>query len=193
MNENERELTGLLAENLERNFPLVVEYYTPQLFRICSRLVREEAADMVQQTLFLVYVSFKGRTPDWLRSLNLSAYLIRSARNECYKYLKKKSRGGQVHSLSVIHETQFEALFDDPWDKVARRQDLAEAIQSLPQIYQKVFYLYYEKGMKDREIASALGEPEPTIRSRLSRGRELLRTYFGISLSEEREGDEKDV
>lgn len=187
----ENELARLLAEDLERNFPIVVEYSTPWLFRVCSRLVGQDAEDMVQQTLLRVYGSFKGRTPAWLSALNLGAYLLTCARNECYKCLGKRAQGGPVQSLSVIHETQFEALFDDPWDRVARRQDLAEAIGTLPQIYQIVLYLYYEKDLKVKEIALVLGEVEVTIRSRLSRARELLRAYFGMSLEESREGEEK--
>ncbi|HEY1350757.1 MAG TPA: sigma-70 family RNA polymerase sigma factor [Ktedonobacteraceae bacterium] len=190
---HENELAGLLAEDLERYFPMVVEYYTPQLFSVCSRLVGSEAEDIVQQTLIHVYGSFKGRTPAWLSSLNVGAYLLKSARNECYKCLNKRAQGGSPQSLSVIHETQFEALFDDPWDSVLRRQDLTEAIQTLPQLYQEVLYLYYEKDLKIKEIAREYGEPDGTIRSRLSRARELLRTYFGIPLEEKREREERHV
>jgi RNA polymerase sigma-70 factor (ECF subfamily) len=185
----ENELAGLLAEDLEQNFPLVVAYYTPRLFSLCAKMVGSEAEDIVQQTMMQVYIRFKGRDPAWFRSLNLRAYLFQSARNECYKCLKR-SQAGPV-PLSVVYETHFETLFDDPWNTVAIRQDLAEAIGGLPRIYQHVLYLYYGKDLQVKEIARRLGELEVTIRSRLSRARDMLRVYFGVLLEEKEKGEEK--
>jgi RNA polymerase sigma-70 factor (ECF subfamily) len=160
------------------------------LLSLCSKKVGPEAEDIVQQTWMHVYIRFKGRDPAWIASLNLRAYLFQSVRNECYKWLKKL-QAGPVQSLSVIHETQLEALFDDPWDTVAMRQDLAGAIESLPDIYQHVLYFYYRKDLPVKEIARRLEELEGTIRSRLSRAREMLRVYFNISLEEKEEGENR--
>ena len=106
----------------------------------------------------------------------------------------RMAQAGQAHSLSAIHEAEaeFEALFDDPWDRLAMRQDLVTAIQTLPRIYQEVLYLHYGKDMQVSAIAQSLDEKEGTIRSRLSRARDLLRAYFDIAL-EEREGDRRHV
>jgi len=180
----ENELARLLAEHLEQNFPLVVEYFTPRLLSFCAKIGGgSEAEDIVQQTLVQVYTRLKGRDPAWIASLQLGAYLFQSTRHECYKWLKK-SQAGPVQSLSVVYDAQFEALFDDPWETVALRQELAEAIGSLPDIYQRVLYLYYGKDLPIEEIARRLGVGDGTIKSRLSRARKMLRVYFNISLDE---------
>ena len=46
---------------------------------------------------------------------------------------------------------------------------------SLPQIYRTALHLYYFEGLSVAEIAQATGCREGTVKSRLSRGRELLK------------------
>lgn len=187
----ENELARLLAEDLEQNFPLVVERYTSRLLSFCVKMVGEsEAEDIVQQTLVQVYTRLKGGDPIWIASLQPGAYLFQSARHECYKWLKR-SQVRPTQSLSAVYEAQFEALFDNPWETVALRQELAEAIGSLPDIYQQVLYLCYGKDLQIEEIAQRLGEKQGTIKSRLSRAREMLRVYFNISLREKEERGEE--
>jgi RNA polymerase sigma-70 factor (ECF subfamily) len=61
---------------------------------------------------------------------------------------------------------------------VARQQQqglLASALQSVPVDYQIALELFYFEAMPIAEMASVLERPVGTIKSLLSRGRELLR------------------
>ena len=49
------------------------------------------------------------------------------------------------------------------------------AVLSLPASYRTVIHLYYFEGLSVSEIATACGCAPGTIKSRLSRGRDLLR------------------
>ena len=52
---------------------------------------------------------------------------------------------------------------------------LQEAMKSLPDDTRLSIVLYYMEGMKVAEVAAAQGVSEGTVKSRLSRGREMLR------------------
>ena len=54
-------------------------------------------------------------------------------------------------------------------------RELLEEIFSLPPKERTAVHLYYYEGYKTAEIAQITGEPEGTVRSRLSRARKALR------------------
>ena len=56
-----------------------------------------------------------------------------------------------------------------------QHSDLYEALLSLDEKYRLPVVLFYLEGFKTREIASLLGVPEGTVKSRLRTARELLR------------------
>ena len=54
-------------------------------------------------------------------------------------------------------------------------KDLIEAVKALPQKYLQVIELYYFEDYRISQIAEILSEKENTIKSRLKRGREILK------------------
>lgn len=62
-----------------------------------------------------------------------------------------------------------------------QREDLSfvwEAVKDLPVKYREVIHLFYYEGFSTGQIAAILKQKEPTIRSRLMRGRERLKTIL---------------
>ena len=59
-----------------------------------------------------------------------------------------------------------------------------EAITKLPVIYKDVVYLYYYEGYTTPEIAAMLNCSQSTIRNRLMRARNLLKTMLGGEFDE---------
>ena len=59
-------------------------------------------------------------------------------------------------------------------------RDLERAIAKLPEEQRSVLLLVGLEGMRYEEVAEVLKVPVGTIRSRLSRGRELLRQLMGM-------------
>lgn len=51
-------------------------------------------------------------------------------------------------------------------------------MKELPVKYREVIHLFYYEGLSTGEIAGILKEKEPTVRSRLMRGREKLRSIL---------------
>jgi RNA polymerase sigma-70 factor (ECF subfamily) len=59
--------------------------------------------------------------------------------------------------------------------------DLATAIRGLPPIHRAVVHLFYREGMSVEEIASVLGIPAGTIKSRLHHARQALKRQMGAA------------
>lgn len=79
-------------------------------------------------------------------------------------------------------------LFRSPWRKRTEPLDehrpaaaepesggVLEAVLALPPNYRVPIHLFYYEGMSVSEIAAALGKREDAVRTRLSRGRAMLR------------------
>lgn len=56
--------------------------------------------------------------------------------------------------------------------------ELKEAYASVNEPYRLPLELYYNQGFKVREIAEILSLPENTVKTRLSKGRKILKDYY---------------
>lgn len=137
-----------------------------------------------EQTLYRVSKSILGNDQDCEDAINnaiLKAYekldslkeeqyfktwLIRIVINECNSLRRK-----QLKFLS------FEDVFKNKKiDEKEDYNDLYIAIQSLPKKIKVPIVLYYIEGYSIDEIKEILDIPQGTVKSRLSRGRKLLKT-----------------
>lgn len=104
------------------------------------------------------------RSRERLRDPNaLSPWLTRILVNECYAILRRRKR---------------ETLMDDlPERETApdARPDIYQLFTSLEEKYRLPMLLYYVEGYSVAETAQALRLPQGTVKSRLHRGRMLLR------------------
>lgn len=73
-----------------------------------------------------------------------------------------------------------EDLPDDDWDEEKLIEGLQNSsvislIQRLPDKYKEVLILYYYQDLKVEDICSIINEPQGTIKSKLHRGRNMLK------------------
>ena len=64
------------------------------------------------------------------------------------------------------------------WEQLCQKEQAAEVKKALSQLRpqdQEIFFRYYQLCQTASEIAQALDMPPSTVRSRLSRGRQVLR------------------
>ena len=73
----------------------------------------------------------------------------------------------ELRGASAVHE----ALDDEGRDRIVRR-----AVLGLPSKYRESLILFYFHDMNVSAAAQSLGLPEGTVKARLSRGREILRS-----------------
>lgn len=124
---------------------------------------RAEAEDAVQET-FLKYLE---KCPKIDGPEHERRWLMRVLVNGC----KNRLRSARLRKNVPLEEAAAVASAEE-------RRELEE-VMALPVKERAVIHLYYYEGYKTAEIAQILGEAEGTVRSRMSRAREKLRTLIG--------------
>jgi RNA polymerase sigma-70 factor (ECF subfamily) len=157
-----------------------------ELRRIALRLTQspESAEDLVQETLLHAFQGF-GR---FRRGTNLRAWLMRILLNLFISHYRHQQRSVPTISLEGLLEelemAEEEAglLIDEsavsPEDALLARvldEEVERALEKLPDAFREAVILCDLQGLSYAEAAQQLGVPIGTVRSRLSRGREILR------------------
>jgi RNA polymerase sigma factor (sigma-70 family) len=156
---------------------LLMDEYGDMLLRTASLLLkdRQSAEEAVQDTFIQAYTKMSQlQEPD-----RLKAWLIRIVVNRCRMRQRTWSwrnifpAGGS--ELQINEDADFtagaEELFMVEWHNVR----LAESMRNLDYLYRECLTLYYFHEMSIREISEQLNTSENTIKSRLARGRTLLK------------------
>ncbi len=105
---------------------------------------------------------------------NLRAWLGTVARN---KAVERFRRFRQPLTL----EEDILRVEDDLWQQLSAKERAAmvqEALNTLCPQDREIFFRYYDLGQNARQIAAIMQMPHSTVRTRLSRGRQTLKTYF---------------
>lgn len=133
------------------------------LYRVAkSILLRDEdCEDAVQEAIIKAY--------DKLHTLKEERYfktwLVRILLNECYNLKRKEV-------AKVPYEECFESAKSE---EKADYSDLYIAIKNLPEKIKITIVLHYVEGYSVEEIKQILKIPSGTVKSRLSKGRKLLK------------------
>jgi RNA polymerase sigma-70 factor, ECF subfamily len=130
---------------------------------------RDEAEDLVQETLRHALESFDRYTPGtncraWLLSI---LHHVRSNR--------RRARGRSPIVPNADDTLESTVAFVPPVPQQLTDEDLLGALRRLPEQYQEVIVLSDVDELAYKEIASTLSIPIGTVMSRLHRGRALLR------------------
>jgi len=153
-------------------------------YNFAVRLTRDEvdAEDLVQEAALRACRFFEQFRP----GTNFRAWFFKILAN-CYNNRLRQDgrRGGQVSiedapPLHLYLRSSELGLIDgeaDPARAFLERlgtDEIADALNQLPEDYKTVATLYFVEDFKYEEIADVLGIPIGTVRSRLHRGRRLL-------------------
>ncbi len=151
-------------------FGPLLEKEIPRLRRYAFALTRNmsRADDLVQDTL----VRAIAKQGFWQWGTNLRAWLFTLMHNQRADFVRRSAREGAAVD------------FDDTWPRPTTTtdpaaglslRDLDRALARIPEERRQVILLIGLEDISYKEAATILDVPIGTIRSRLSRGRELLR------------------
>jgi RNA polymerase sigma-70 factor (ECF subfamily) len=159
-----------------------IEEEIPRLRRYARALTRDinAADDLVQDCLTRAL----SKVHLWQKGTDLRAWLFTILHNQYVNHVRRAVREGAAVGLS---ETEPMLTSAPNQGKRLELRDLERAIAKLPEEQRSVLLLVGLEGMRYEEVAAVLDVPVGTIRSRLSRGREMLRQLMG--LNPERTGD----
>ena len=150
----------------ETEFTAAAERHLDMVYRIALNSLRHpaDAEDAVQNTMLRLW-----RTDtDFAGEEHLRRWLARVAVTESRRIAAHPWR-----RRAVSLEEAREPVFQD-----RERRELYEAVMGLPAKYRVPLYLYYYEGYAVAEIGEILGLKPSTVQTRLSRGREKLKTML---------------
>ncbi|GAA3697098.1 RNA polymerase sigma factor SigE [Zhihengliuella alba] len=152
----------------------IVEEHSSQVYRLAYRLTGNapDAEDLTQETFVRVFRSLHTFTPG-----TIGGWLHRITTNLFLDQARRKSR------------IRFDALAPDAESRLAGREpgpertfehnnldvDVQRALDALPADFRAAVVLCDLEGFSYEEVAAALGVKLGTVRSRIHRGRALLR------------------
>ncbi len=181
---DEAALVAELKAGSEEAFAYLLHVYQNPVFNLVSHIVenRTELADVLQDVFVKIFKGirhFQGES-------SLRTWIYRIAVHEASNHRRSWLRRHRREPVSLDEggaEPVAEALESRSWSETpylaleqAERQDLVKrALASLAQPYRAVVILREMEGLSYEEIAEVLGVAEGTVKSRLVRGRELLR------------------
>jgi RNA polymerase sigma-70 factor (ECF subfamily) len=139
----------------------------------------DDAQDLMQETLFKAYRFWDK----FEKGTNIVGWLTQIMKNSYINNYRKESRSprtveldenfshdrSEPEPLAAIHhaeEKDAKDIFED---------EIASSLESLPSAFRTVVVLSDLRGFTYDEIASAIAVPVGTVRSRLHRGRKMLR------------------
>jgi RNA polymerase sigma-70 factor (ECF subfamily) len=171
----QRVLAGDVAafENIVRRWqgPLVNLAY-----RFCRD--RSRAEDMAQEAFLRAYRALGS----WRKDAAFSTWLFALATNLYRSELRRIP--AKTFSLEEIMEPSDPRIADPLRLAEDRDRTVRQAVLALPPKYREALTLFYFHGMEVSAAAQSLGLPEGTVKARLSRGRELLRSKLPQLLGE---------
>ena len=146
-----------------REFDTLARRYMDMVFRLAFSYMKSasDADDVTQNVLLRLLRS----TKPFENEEHARFWLVRVTVNECRRALRspwRKARDIEEYANELHFETK-------------EHSELFYAVMELPEKYRTAIYLYYYEEYSTDEIAQLTGTPAATVRTRLRRGRELLR------------------
>jgi RNA polymerase sigma-70 factor, ECF subfamily len=156
-------------------FGSLLESEIPRLRRYARALTRDatRADDLVQSCL----VRALAKSHLWQPGTDLRAWLFTILHNQHVNDVRRAVREGVTVSVEEVAP-----VLPAPSTQGATLQlrDLDRAMARLPEEQRQVLLLVGLEGMRYEEVAAVLDVPVGTVRSRLSRGRDMLRYLMDI-------------
>src|SRR5512137_1009569 len=182
---SERDIDQQLVERVQRGdkraFELLVAKYQRKIFRLLSRLIRDQAEieDVEQEAFIKAYRAL----PNFRGESAFYTWLYRIAINTAKNYLVAQGRRAPTQTETEIEDAEnFEdgdsLRTEDTPDRMLLSKQVAEAvnraIERLPEDLRTAIVLRELEGLSYDEIAESMNCPIGTVRSRIFRAREAV-------------------
>lgn len=157
-------------------FERMAEGVFPSLYGTALRLTRnpEDANDLCQEAVVRAYEAFER-----FDGANFKAWMLRILTNLYINRYRKIQRTGTASSLDEEDAYEPMAAAENTPDRLVFDEmlggEVEEALSKVPDVFRMAVILSDIEGMSYDEVAEATGVPVGTVRSRLARGRAILR------------------
>jgi RNA polymerase sigma factor (sigma-70 family) len=175
------------ADETQDAFRAIVGRHGPSVLAICRRVLdREHDAEDTLQATFLVLardgasISDRRALPGWLREVAYRIAVRTRARASRRRALERRAMAMTPARSEPADQDAIVSLIE-------LRPVLQEEVARLPEEYRLPVILSYLEGRTNREVAQLLNWPVGTVKGRLMRARQMLRSRLsrrGLDSSE---------
>jgi RNA polymerase sigma-70 factor, ECF subfamily len=182
---SEEVLLARLQAGDENAMAELAEAFAPRIYQLAFRHLRnrEDAEELTQDVLFKVYRKASGFRGDaalssWIYRITFNGAMSR-LRSPRYRRVREEERGAPYgRQPKSVRRPEIADSSDSADERVFRlqlRRRTLHAIRALPAIYREPVVLRDVRGMSTEEASLHLRVKDQTLKSRLHRGRLLLR------------------
>ena len=180
--QDEAELVSELQGGSDAAFDWLVTHYSGPVYGLVAGILAEpsDAADIAQDVFLKAFRGIRG----FRRGSSLKTWLYRIAVREALNHRRWLWRHHR-HQDSIDAAAQnghvaveLKATSMTPFDEAASHEvqvAVRQALRSIPQVFRSAVILRDLEGMSYEEVADVLGVSVGTVKSRILRGRRLLR------------------
>lgn len=171
----------MTVDEKERYLNNAMEQHGDYLKRLIFTYVKDiqKAEDIVQEVFIKFYKNlerFEGRS-------SMKTFLYRIAINESRNYLRSWHYR-KIEVTEIIKTWKNLVTVESEYIQKEQNQTIADIVNSLPIKYREVLWLYYYMELSVKEIADVLKCSVNTVKSRLARGRKLIKITIEESTGE---------
>ena len=181
---SDEELAVLLQQHVDEAFDILVYRYKDPLLNYLFRFMGslEVAEDLVQETFVRLYQKRTLYEP----VARFSTWLYTIASNLARSELRRPYRR---YHVSIVRERDPDVDFElslrdqepDPErsaDSRLKNERIQEALANLPETFREAVILRDVQGLRYEDICEILGQQIGTVKSRIFRGRSMLKTML---------------
>ena len=156
-----------LPEQERERFCQVLHHSRTSLYRLAFSITRNssDAQEAVAEAVCRAY----ERYPQLREKEKLPRWLLKITANEARRLCQRRGRTVSLDDLPTEPAIPGRETGDDT---------LWQAVQTLPRDQREAVVLFYYEDLTVEQIAKTLNIPQGTVKSRLSRAREKLRTML---------------
>jgi RNA polymerase sigma-70 factor (ECF subfamily) len=171
------------AEGDKEAFRFLVETYQDRVFgHVVSMVTRREwAEDLTQEIFVKAYFALSK----FKRDASFFTWIYRIASNHCLDFLRRKRPLEQPLDAPLGEDSAYSLsdmlpapVSDHPTAGVENAADLADLLDALEPAEKQILVLRELEGYSYEELTHMLNCPMNTVKSRLNRAREALKTIF---------------
>jgi RNA polymerase sigma-70 factor, ECF subfamily len=187
---SDRQLLARLRASDQSAVQELAQLYGSKIYQLALRQMhnQEDAEEVTQDVLMKVYRNagaFRGDAAlsSWIYRITFNAAMsrlrsgraARAAAVERDRLISARSNGNDARTSRLDSQADWSSLPDDAVMRAQLRAAVAEAIQELPEVYRVPVVLRDIHGLSTEEASSRLRVKNQTLKSRLHRGRVMLR------------------
>jgi RNA polymerase sigma-70 factor (ECF subfamily) len=163
----------------ETRFTEFVERQSRFVFKVAWAILRntQDAEDIVQETFLKLY-----RNGAWETILDERAFLARAAWRLAVDRVRSRRRPTPVPDPGQPSDTPEQLLITGNWTAAIHR-----LIDALPEDLRQPLALSAIQELSSPEIAAMMGIPEGTVRTRIMRARQILKSKLAVTAGPQHE------